>query len=81
MSSGIGKEAIVDAYLVRLLDIKSPRLRTDGVKARVNKLGERVEAVITAYNAVAGAAVPIGAIGGTVYDTDPAAVWTGVTTA
>jgi hypothetical protein len=79
--SGIGKEALVDAYLARILDIKSPRLRTDGVKARVNKLAERVEAVITAYNLVAGAAVPIGAIGGTAYDTSATAVWTGVATA
>lgn len=84
--AGIGKDALLDGLITRMLDIGSVRLRNDGAKARLNALGARLEAFIVSYNLGIAelAGVSVGtttAVGGTVYPTALTAVWTGVTTA
>lgn len=90
MSSGIGQEAIIDGLFSQIFNKKTVRLHNGGVKARLDKIGERLDALIASIDigeVTGGAALPVQAPTGhlvavTASDVyDPATAWTPVETA
>lgn len=84
------KQKILDPLLTGLFgkatEEKDVRLHVDGVKARLNKIGERQQllgaAMLAGFTGVVfAAAEPTTQVAGTVYPADDAAVWTPVTVA